>query len=112
MPDGPVLHCVVRAKERYGIDLSIADVVRLSKRCLKGEGHTGGKPDGTHFHVLIEQERVLWIVYRPPANGSRHPHGTIITVMPSSVGASMAGKHAQFAARRRGEYRPFRKAWR
>jgi hypothetical protein len=111
MTQPPVLHCMVRAKERYGIDLSFSDVDRLARRCLKGEGHTGGKPDGTQFHILIEQERVLWIVYRPPAHGGRTSNGKIITVMPSSVGATVASRHAQSAARRRGEYRPFRKAW-
>ena len=72
-------HAIVRAKERYGIDLSMADLRQLERRCAKGEGYCGGNQDGTSYHSLVLFDRVLWCVYRETR---------IITIMPPTVGAA------------------------
>ena len=97
-------HCAVRARQRYGIELSLLDVRELAKRCRDGEGRMETKPDGVSFHGLIHAERMLWLVYRSPAAGSTHLHGTVITIMPPGVGAYRAHRDHAHMQRRKGEY--------
>jgi hypothetical protein len=96
-------HCALRARQRYGIALSLADVVDLARRCRAGEGRMETKPDGISFHGLIVGERLLWIVYRSPAAGSRHEHGSVITIMPPDVGRYRAHRDYDHMRRRKGE---------
>jgi hypothetical protein len=97
-------HCAVRARQRYGIALSLQDVRKLARRCRSGEGRTETKPDGVSYHGLIHTERLLWIVYRSPAAGSPHRHGTVITIMPPGVGAYRAHRDHAHMQRRKGCY--------
>jgi len=92
-------HAALRARERYGIELTLADLQAMSLRCLKGEGLLKRDPDGASHHTLIVGERVLWVVYRPPGPG-RHENGEIATVMPNSVGQKHAERGAQHRFRR------------
>lgn len=87
-------HAAVRAKERYGLDLSIDDIRALATRCLRGEGLFKTDPDGGQHHTLILNDRVLWAVYRPPGNG-RHPLGEVVTVLPAQ---NAANKCLRFAS--------------
>ena len=106
-------HAAQRARERYGIVLSLTDLQDMSRRCLKGEGLLRRDDDGASHHTLIVGERVLWVVYRPPGPG-RHEHGEIATVMPSSVGHKFARSGSRerfkrlngFAKKPRGHSRP------
>lgn len=99
----PVIpHAIQRAKERYGIDLSVDDLTGLSARCQAGEGRTGGTEDGAQFHVLILRDRVLWLVYRRPV--PPHKFGSVVTVMPASVGAAMTKRGAREKFRRLNGY--------
>jgi hypothetical protein len=99
-----VPHCALRARQRYGIELSLADVGALARRCRGGEGRMETQPDGVSFHGLIHGERMLWVVYRSPAAGSPHRDGTVITIMPPGVGASRAHRDHAHMQRRKGRY--------
>ena len=103
-------HCAVRAKERYGIDLSWADVHELRRRCQAGEGFTGDKQDGTRFHTIVFAGAVLWVVYKPPGL-SRHECGTVVTIMPPTVATSVAQRDRRHMQRRTGRYERRRRGW-
>jgi len=81
-----VPHAAIRAKERYGLDLSLDDVRALAKRCLGGEGLTERQVDGSQRHTLVVDDRVLWVIYWPPG-GNRHHLGEIATVIPAGSAA-------------------------
>lgn len=104
----PVAHAAQRAKERYGIDLSRADLLAIAKRCKAGEGYTDHKEDGSHFHVIVFGERVLWVTYRRPS--PFEPDGIVVTIMPPEKGSATSFRDFQHIKRRRGHWRP-RKAW-
>lgn len=106
----PVAHAMQRAKERYGIDLSWADLKAIGMRCKAGEGFTDRKPDGSHFHTIILGERVLWVVYRRPS--ALEPDGVVVTIMPPEVGSKLVARDSKFIKRRRGDHSRLRKAWR
>lgn len=106
----PLPHACLRAKERYGLDLSIADLRVIARRCRAGEGRTESNQDGTQFHLIVWGERVLWIVYRPPGRGVTLADGVVLTVMPPHVGSVASRHNERRAARRRGDYRP-RRGW-
>ena len=105
----PVAHAIQRAKERYGIDLTWADLDAIVQRCKAGEGYTDRRPDGSHFHSIIFGERVLWVVYRRPSPMS--PDGVVVTVMPPEKAAALAFRDAQHIKRRNGHHRQ-RRGWR
>lgn len=98
-----------RAKERYGIDLSWADLKAIGKRCKAGEGYTDSKPDGSHYHVIILGDRVLWVVYRRPSPFD--PDGIVVTIMPPEIGGKLVARDSKHIKRRTGQRR-LRKAWR
>jgi hypothetical protein len=97
-------HCAVRAKQHYGIDLSWSDVGALVKRCKAGEGKMETCPDGTTFHTLIFDNRMLWCVYRSRAAGASKHDGVILTIMPPNVGSARARRDYHAMVRRRGEH--------
>ena len=105
----PVAHAMQRAKERYGIDLSWQDLHAIAKRCKGGEGYTHSKPDGSHFHVIVFGERVLWVVYKRPS--PLDPDGIVKTIMPPRVATVMNKRDAQQIARHRGRRARRRKGW-
>lgn len=105
----PIAHAMQRAKERYGIDLSWADLHDIAQRCKAGEGFTDRKPDGSNYHVIILRERVLWAVYRRPS--AFDPDGVVVTIMPPEIGAKLVARDAKHMAQRQG-HRRMRKAWR
>jgi len=107
----PLPHACVRAKERYGLDLSIDDLNTIARRCRAGEGRTESNQDGTQFHLIVWSERVLWVVYRPPGPAVDLADGVVLTVMPPHVASVAAKRHARRAARRRGEFGDFRRRW-
>lgn len=106
----PIAHAMQRANERYGIDLSWADLHAIAKRCKAGEGYTDSKADGvSHFHIIIFGERVLWVVYRRPKAGE--PDGIVVTIMPPQVATRLNKRDAQQIERRRGRHALRRKGW-
>lgn len=105
----PVAHAMQRAKERYGIDLSWADLLAIAKRCKAGEGYTDRKPDGSCFHVIVFGERVLWVVYRRPSPFD--PDGIVVTIMPPDKGSVVSFRDGQHIRRRKGHMRQG-KGWR
>lgn len=94
-------HCVGRTRQRYGIVLSPFDVRDLAMRCGDGEGRLETKPDGIAYHALIWGDRILWVVYRSRAHGSTRRHGTIVTIMPPSVGADRCQRDHRHVLRRK-----------
>lgn len=107
-PVRKVPHCAIRAKERYGIDLTWDDVRELTKRCRKGEGHTGTTRDGKQFHMIIFGARVLHVVYKP----EKSDDGIVLTIMPPEIARVTAANSGRQAARRKGEFGRPKKAWR
>lgn len=105
-----VPHCAIRAKERYGIDLSWEDVEAISRRCLAGEGRIGGNPDGAQFHMIIFGDRVLWVVYRPPAL-TNSKFGVVVTIMPPKVAETAVKRDRRHQARRTGDYERRKRGW-
>lgn len=103
-------HAAKRALERYGVELSLADVQALARRCLKGEGFLEEHPDGAQRHTLVHDGRVLWVVYRPPGEG-RPKDGLVITVTPPDLGSTMrtARHNTHHKLRRLGKSRRQRK---
>lgn len=104
-------HCIQRARERYGINLSWQDLLQIQARCEAGEGRTGKKQDGTHFHMIPFENQVLWVVYKP-AHVSRHGVGTVATIMPSNVADALRAYDAQNMRKRTGNYKLKKRAWR
>jgi hypothetical protein len=104
----PVAHAMQRAKERYGIDLSWADLRAMARRCKAGEGLTGRK-GASNYHTLILGERVLWLVYKAPT--PLEPDGVIVTIMPQAIALHMNAADAQHIKRRK-DWRGRRKTWR
>lgn len=107
----PVAHAILRAKERYGIDLSWGDLRSIARRCKAGEGLTDRKEDGSNFHIIIFGERVLWVVYRRPSSAVLDPDGVVVTIMPPEIGATLVSRDAQHIKRRR-DHQRLRKGWR
>ena len=99
-PDIPT-HAAIRAKERYGLDLSFADIRELSHRCAKGEGHTETQRDGRQYHSVIFGEHLLWLVYLPEGPRCTREDGVILTIMPHADAARARGKRDWFQMRRR-----------
>ncbi|WP_428668097.1 hypothetical protein [Reyranella sp.] len=110
MTAGYVPHCAVRAKERYGLDLTWDDVNAIANRCADGEGRTGGKPDGTQFHMIIFADHVLWVVYKP-GTVARNRRGMVVTIMPPTVALSAVKNGCRHKARRTGDYELRRRRW-
>jgi hypothetical protein len=104
-------HCITRARERYGIDLSWQDLRQIEARCDKGEGRTAKKPDGTHFHLITFANQVLWIVFEP-ASVSRHGVGRVVTIMPPNVAKVLTVNDAINMRKRTGQYKLRKRAWR
>lgn len=98
-----------RAKERYGIDLSWADLHDICRRCKAGEGYTDSRDDGSHFHIIVFGERVLWVVYRRPR--PMDPDGVVVTIMPPQKAQALLHRDSKHMERRQG-HRRLRKAWR
>lgn len=96
----PVAHAIQRAKERYGIDLTWKDLLAIAKRCKAGEGYTGCKEDGSHFHTIVFGERVLWVIYRRPSPFK--PDGIVVTIMPPEKGRATAWRDREHIIRRGG----------
>lgn len=109
MPSDIRTHAMDRAKERYGIDLTFADVIGMSRRCAAGEGLTETLQDGVQYHTLIFGERVLWLVYKPGHLDGRGRDGTIITVMPSHVAMVRVKRDVAHMHRRTGRYDKLRR---
>lgn len=105
----PVAHAVQRAKERYGIELSWTDLDAIVQRCKAGEGFCDSRADGSHFHTIIFQERVLWVVYRRPSPMS--PDGVVVTIMPPEKAAALAFRDSRHIKRRTG-HKTLRRGWR
>lgn len=103
-------HCAIRAKERYGIDLTWDDIEAISKRCLAGEGRIGGNPDGAQFHLIVFGERVLWTIWRPPAI-TNTKIGVIVTIMPPEVATAAVKRDYKHQARRKGDYERRKRGW-
>lgn len=101
-------HAISRARERYGIELTVQDLNDLAKRCLAGEGLLETVRRGIRYHALIWGERVLWLVYELPppdrVQGDSPRWGTIITVMPPVVGQFKAGNDYERMVRRKGQW--------
>ena len=90
-------HAMIRAQERYGIELSWPEFEDISQRCLKGEGCTERLPDGKSRHMIIFGERVLWVVFHA---GSREGRGAIVTIMPPEMGAKQSVRDSRQKFRR------------
>lgn len=73
-------HAAQRAKERYGIDLTLEEVRDIARRCQKGEGRERTVHGGQH-HSIVHGDRVLHVVWRPP-DGTRHEFGEVVTILP------------------------------
>lgn len=100
-------HCAIRARERYGIDLTGDDVISISRRCLAGEGRIGGNPDGARFHLIVFAERVLWVVYRPPSPDSAE--GAVVTIMPPEIANVAVARDNEHRRRRTGDWRRYQR---
>lgn len=94
------LHVADRAWERYGIELSLADVIAITLRCKAGEGRTHSDPDGVQHHAIIFNDHVLWMVYKPPTISGKHHNGMLVTVMPPRVAAKIRKDDFNHRARR------------
>lgn len=103
-------HCIERDRERYGINLTQADVRQIEARCEAGEGRTGRKEDGTQFHLIIVGDRVLYVVYRLGAD-CKTGKGRVITVAPQDAGNSLVKSDGYFTRRRTGRFKPKRPGW-
>lgn len=95
-------HCIERARERYGINLTQSDIRQIEARCEAGEGLTGHAENGAHYHLITFGDRVLWIVYK---------QGQVVTINPPQAGATFAGKSAGFMRRRKAQFKSKRPAW-
>lgn len=80
-------HALDRAKERYGIDLTIADLKEMTSRCRAGEGiqkNVAGLRQGARAHMLCLANMVIDCVWRPP-NGDHNVDGFIVTILPAGT---------------------------
>ena len=94
-------HAAQRAKERYGIELTNADVREIARRCKAGEGQGHTDPDGKRGHTIIFKDRVLWVVYAPPEqHGTKLTDGVVVTVMPPEAAAKVAWRDGGHRIRR------------
>lgn len=95
-------HAIIRARQRYGIELTVEDLISFARRCLKGEGRMETEERGSQHHALIWNTRVLWIIYAPPGLGRTGRWGTVVTVMPPHVGDARSRQdHLHMRARKR-----------
>ncbi len=86
-------HCIVRARERYGLDISVDELKGLTLRCFKGEGyqpHVKGKYCA-RGHFLVYGSKVLECLWRPPS-GDHNVHGVIVTIVPQATFHRWRGK--------------------
>jgi hypothetical protein len=104
-------HCIQRARERYGINLSWQDLRQIEARCEAREGLTAKKPDGTRFHCITWGNQVLWIVFEP-ASVSRWGVGRVVTIMPPNVADALRSSDAENMRKRTGQYKLRKRAWR
>lgn len=104
-------HCIQRARERYGIDLSWRDLRQIEARCEAREGLTAKKPDGTRYHLITFADQVLWIVYKPAGTANIYG-GRVVTIMPPSAADALRSSDAKNMRKRTGEYKLRKKAWR
>lgn len=94
-------HAAIRARERYGINLSLFDIIDLAKRCYAGEGLVETIKRDRQVHALVFKERVIWLVYIHPSSGrSRHKHGTVLTIMPPQIATGRCYRDGQQKWRR------------
>lgn len=83
MPDQPAPyphHVQTRARERYGVFLSAADVDHLAEKCRAGKGVLVRKAtrDNPTTAILVDFEGVAMPLVYDPANGR------VVTVLPSN----------------------------
>jgi len=108
IPAHEIAHCAIRALERYGILLTWDDLDAIARRCQCGEGQGATRADGTRYHNVVFGNRVLWVVYKPHAEG--FPFGLVKTVMPMATGGIRARHDFEHMLDRKGEKkrsRPF-----
>lgn len=80
-------HCLDRARERYGIELTIAELKELTRRCRQGEGVQKNAPHmktGARAHMICFADKVVDCVWRPP-NGDHNVDGFIVTILPAGT---------------------------
>lgn len=104
-------HCIQRARERYGINMSRKDLRAIEARCEAGEGRTAKTQDGTHFHLITFADQVLWVVFEP-AIVSRHGVGRVVTIMPPEVAKALVVNDAINIRKRTGQFKRKKKGWR
>jgi len=80
-----VPHAIIRAKERYNIDLKPKQLNKLAQRCQRGEGRMATFENGVSQHALIVGVQVLWVIYAP-YRGWGPRWGTIVSVLPPAAG--------------------------
>lgn len=99
MASRPRLHCVDRAFERYGIELSWDDFMDIKRRCRVGEGRMEVGPRGQQTHALVIGERVLWVVFLP-GDFSRDGRDAVLTICPPGMGQRVARRDFRHIQRR------------
>jgi hypothetical protein len=104
-------HCITRARERYGIELSWQDLRQIEARCEAREGLTAKKPDGTRFHCITFDKHVLWVVFEPAAVSWRGV-GRVVTIMPPNVADALRSSDAENMRKRTKNYKLRKRAWR
>lgn len=77
-------HCIVRAKERYGLDLTFADIARLERQIGYGYAVLVRKqpPDGL-VYMVKHATRVLIAVVAPHRDNPKHY--LIVTFLPQEA---------------------------
>lgn len=73
-------HCIERAKERYGLNLTTADVRDMENQIVGGTSvMTRGRGTGNEEHLVRLGDRVLRVIWRTDG-------AVIVTVMPKGAG--------------------------
>jgi hypothetical protein len=104
-------HPIQRAAERYGIKITLRDLMGLCQQCQVGYGRMSFFPDGSEQHIVMHNGKALVAIYRPH-DGSyvRQKEGVILTILPREELRPKHQKMKQWAAQKRVKKRKPKKA--
>lgn len=92
--EGKIPHAILRARERYGLNLSLTDLWNISEQCKLGYGRMKIHPGGAEKHVVFIHGMELLVVWWPPTYGAHpKPDGVVATVLPREAVRAMHKKH-------------------
>lgn len=104
-------HAIIRALERYGLQINASDLMDLCLQCQQGYGRLSYLPDGKERHLLMCHGKPIVAVYAPydgPYGRVPMKEGKIVTILPKEA-ASPGAKSSPASKPNAFRMRPKRK---